>query len=291
MTSEKQRPIALLQTTNPHAAQPTSLAGLGKSLWNNHQLISQMTKREVIGRYKGSTMGLAWSFFNPVFMLVVYTFVFSEIFKSRWGGNGGDESKTQFAVLLFVGMIVFTLFSEVLNRAPVLILSNINYVKKVVFPLEILPVISMGAALFHSLISVGVLLAAFVLFNGYLHWTVILVPLVFLPLVFLALGLSWILASLGVFLRDVGQTIGIVTSVLMFLSPVFYPISAVPERFRPFIMANPLTFIIEQAREVLVWGHTPDWAGLGVYTLAATVIAWGGFAWFQKTRKGFADVL
>ncbi len=291
MTSEKQRPIALLQTTNPHAAQPTSLAGLGKSLWNNHQLISQMTKREVIGRYKGSTMGLAWSFFNPVFMLVVYTFVFSEIFKSRWGGNGGDESKTQFAVLLFVGMIVFTLFSEVLNRAPVLILSNINYVKKVVFPLEILPVISMGAALFHSLISVGVLLAAFVLFNGYLHWTVILVPLVFLPLVFLALGLSWILASLGVFLRDVGQTIGIVTSVLMFLSPVFYPISAVPERFRPFIMANPLTFIIEQAREVLVWGHTPDWAGLGAYTLAATVIAWGGFAWFQKTRKGFADVL
>lgn len=291
MTSEKQRPIALLQTTNPHAAQPTSLAGLGKSLWNNHQLISQMTKREVIGRYKGSTMGLAWSFFNPVFMLVVYTFVFSEIFKSRWGGNGGDESKTQFAVLLFVGMIVFTLFSEVLNRAPVLILSNINYVKKVVFPLEILPVISMGAALFHSLISVGVLLAAFVLFNGYLHWTVILVPLVFLPLVFLALGLSWILASLGVFLRDVGQTIGIVTSVLMFLSPVFYPISAVPERFRPFIMANPLTFIIEQAREVLVWGHMPDWAGLGVYTLAATVIAWGGFAWFQKTRKGFADVL
>lgn len=291
MTSEKQRPIALLQTTNPHAAQPTSLAGLGKSLWKNHQLISQMTKREVIGRYKGSTMGLAWSFFNPVFMLVVYTFVFSEIFKSRWGGNGGDESKTQFAVLLFVGMIVFTLFSEVLNRAPVLILSNINYVKKVVFPLEILPVISMGAALFHSLISVGVLLAAFVLFNGYLHWTVILVPLVFLPLVFLALGLSWILASLGVFLRDVGQTIGIVTSVLMFLSPVFYPISAVPERFRPFIMANPLTFIIEQAREVLVWGHTPDWAGLGAYTLAATVIAWGGFAWFQKTRKGFADVL
>ena len=291
MTSEKQRPIALLQTTNPHAAQPTSLAGLGKSLWKNHQLISQMTKREVIGRYKGSTMGLAWSFFNPVFMLVVYTFVFSEIFKSRWGGNGGDESKTQFAVLLFVGMIVFTLFSEVLNRAPVLILSNINYVKKVVFPLEILPVISMGAALFHSLISVGVLLAAFVLFNGYLHWTVILVPLVFLPLVFLALGLSWILASLGVFLRDVGQTIGIVTSVLMFLSPVFYPISAVPERFRPFIMANPLTFIIEQAREVLVWGHMPDWAGLGVYTLAATVIAWGGFAWFQKTRKGFADVL
>lgn len=291
MTPQKQQPVTTLASTNPHAAQPTSLAGLGKSLWHNRQLISQMTKREVIGRYKGSTMGLAWSFFNPVFMLVVYTFVFSEIFKSRWGGVGGDESKTQFAVLLFVGMIVFSLFSEVLNRAPVLILSNINYVKKVVFPLEILPVIAMGAALFHSLISIGVLLAAFMLFNGFLHWTAIFAPLVFLPLVFLALGLSWMLASLGVFLRDVGQTIGIVTSVLMFLSPVFYPVSAVPERFRPFIMANPLTFIIEQAREVLIWGHTPDWPGLGAYTLAAIAVAWAGYAWFQKTRKGFADVL
>ena len=291
MTPQKQQPVTTLASTNPHTAQPTSLAGLGKSLWHNRQLISQMTKREVIGRYKGSTMGLAWSFFNPVFMLVVYTFVFSEIFKSRWGGVGGDESKTQFAVLLFVGMIVFSLFSEVLNRAPVLILSNINYVKKIVFPLEILPVIAMGAALFHSLISIAVLLAAFMLFNGFLHWTAIFAPLVFLPLVFLALGLSWMLASLGVFLRDVGQTIGIVTSVLMFLSPVFYPVSAVPERFRPFIMANPLSFIIEQAREVLIWGHTPDWPGLGAYTLAAIAVAWAGYAWFQKTRKGFADVL
>jgi len=279
------------QAVNPHAAHPTSLVTLGKSLWRNRQLIVQMTKREVVGRYKGSAFGLAWSFFNPVFMLVVYTFVFSEIFKSRWGGVGGDDSKTQFAVVLFVGMIVLSLFSEVLNRAPSLILSNVNYVKKVVFPIEILPVIAMGAALFHSLISLGVLLAAFVLFNGYLHWTVIFTPLVLLPLVILTTGLAWMLASLGVFLRDVGQTIGIITTVLMFLSPVFYPVTAVPERFQAVIMANPLTFIIEQAREVLIWGHLPDWSGLAVYTLAAFVVAWLGFAWFQMTRKGFADVL
>jgi len=285
MTSTSQMGI------NPHAAQPTSLLALVKSLWRNRQLILQMTKREVVGRYKGSAMGLAWSFFNPVFMLVVYTFVFSEIFKSRWGGIGGDDSKTQFAVVLFVGMIVLSLFSEVLNRAPGLILSNVNYVKKVVFPLEMLVVIAMGAALFHSLISLGVLLAAFTLFNGYLHWTAVFTPLVLLPLVILTTGLAWMLASLGVFLRDVGQTIGIITTVLMFLSPVFYPVTAVPDRFRPFIMANPLTFIIEQAREVLIWGHLPDWAGLGIYTLAATVVAWLGYAWFQKTRKGFADVL
>ncbi len=278
-------------TINPHAAQPTSLVALANSLWRNRQLIAQMTRRDVVGRYKGSAMGLAWSFFNPVFMLVVYTFVFSVIFKSRWGGAGGDDSKTQFALLLFVGMIVMSLFSDVLNRAPGLILGNVNYVKKVVFPLEILPVIAVGAALFHSLISLGVLLIAFAVFNGYLHWTLVFIPLVLLPMVILTAGLAWMLASLGVFLRDVGQFVGILTTVLMFLSPVFYPISAVPERFRLFIMGNPLTFIIEQAREVLIWGHLPDWLGLGAYTLVATAVAWAGYAWFQKTRKGFADVL
>lgn len=275
---------------NPHATQPTSLSALVKSLWRNRQLIVQMTKREVVGRYKGSVMGLAWSFFNPVFMLTVYTFVFSVIFKSRWGG-GGEESKIQFAVVLFVGMIVHALFAEVLNRAPSLILSNVNYVKKVVFPLDILPVIAMGAALFHSLVSLGVLLIAFVLFNGYLHWTAVFTPIVLLPLIILTLGLSWMLASLGVFLRDVGQTIGIITTVMMFLSPVFYPLTALPEEFRRWVMVNPLTFIIEQAREVLIWGRLPDWIGLGIYTIAATVVAWVGYAWFQKTRKGFADVL
>jgi len=277
-------------SANPHAAQPISLVTLAKSHWRNRQLIAQLTKREVLGRYRGSIMGLAWSFFNPVFMLAVYTFVFSVVFKARWG-LGGEESKTQFAVVLFVGMIVHGLFAEVLNRAPSLVLSNVNYVKKVVFPIEILPIITMGAALFHGLVSLGVLLIAFVAFNGYVHWTAVFTPLVLLPLIILTLGLAWMLASLGVFLRDIGQTIGILTTVMMFLAPVFYPVTAVPEGFRPFIMANPLTFIIEQAREVLIWGRLPDWTGLGIYTLAATVIAWAGFAWFQKTRKGFADVL
>ncbi len=262
-----------------------------RSLWRNRQLIVQMTRREVVGRYKGSAMGLAWSFLNPVFMLVVYTIVFSEIFKSRWGGVGADDSKTQFAVILFVGMIVLGLFSELLNRAPGLILSNANYVKKVIFPLEILPVVAMGAALFHSLVSLIVLLTAFLIFNGFLQWTLVFIPLVLLPIVILSLGLAWMLASLGVFIRDIGQTVGIITTVLMFLAPVFYPVTAVPEGLRLFIMANPLTFIIEQAREVLIFGHLPNWLGLGIYTIVASVIAWLGYAWFQKTRKGFADVL
>jgi len=281
---------AIQSATNPHAAHSTSLVGLGKSLWRNRQLIVQMSRREVAGRYRGSVVGLAWSFFNPVLMLAVFTFVFSVVFQARWG-VGGEETKTQFAVVLFVGMIVHGLLAEVLNRSPGLILGNVNYVKKVVFPLEILPVVSMGAALFHSLISFGVLLLAFALFNGYLHLTAILAPLVVLPLVILTLGLAWMLASLGVYLRDVGQTIGIITTILLFLAPVFYPISALPEAMRPWIMANPLTFIIEQAREVLIWGRLPNWIGLGLYTLIAMAVAWAGYAWFQKTRKGFADVL
>lgn len=275
---------------NPHARHPTSLSEMFASLWRNRVLIWQMTRREVVGRYKGSVMGLAWSFLNPVFMLVVYTFVFSVVFKARWG-VGGEETKTQFAVVLFVGMIVHGLFAEVLNRAPSLILSNVSYVKKVVFPLEILPVISMGTALFHGLVSLIVLLIAFAIFNGYLNWTAIFIPVVLLPLVILTLGLAWFLASLGVFIRDIGQTIGIVTTVLMFFSPVFYPVTALPERFQPWLMANPLTFMIEQARDILIWGKPLDWLGIGIYFVFSLLVAWLGLFWFQKTRKGFADVL
>jgi lipopolysaccharide transport system permease protein len=277
--------------TNPHASHPTSLFSLYLSLWKNRELIKKMVKRDVIGRYRGSALGLLWSFFNPVFMLIVYTFVFSEIFKSRWGGASASGSKTEFAVVLFVGLIVQGLFSEILNRAPTLILANVNYVKRVVFPLELLPVITLGATLFHSLVSVGVLLTAFVLFNGYLQWTIFLLPFVILPLLILALGLAWILSALGVFLRDIGQTIAIITMVLTFLAPVFYPMSAVPERFRPYMMANPLTFIIEQARDVLIWGNQPNWLGLGIYTAISIVVAWIGYIFFQKIRKGFSDVL
>ncbi|MBG6290912.1 ABC transporter permease [Pseudomonas nitroreducens] len=275
---------------NPHAAAPLSPRSLLKSVWNNWQLIIQMTQREVIGRYRGSVMGLLWSLLNPLFMLAVYTFVFSVVFKARWGGSQ-DESRTQFAVILFAGIIVHSLFAEVLNRAPGLILGNANYVKKVLFPLETLPVISLGAALFHCLVSVLVLISAQLLFSHEVVWTAIVLPIVLLPLAILSLGLSWFLASLGVYLRDVGQTIGIITTVMLFLSPVFFPVTSIPEHLRPMIMLNPLTFIIEQSREVLIWGHLPNWHGLALYTLAALVTAWIGYAWFQMTRRGFADVL
>jgi len=260
-----------------------------RSLWRNRHLAWQLAKRDVVGRYRGSVLGILWSFFNPVLMLAVYTFVFSVVFKARWAG--GSESKTEFAIVLFAGMIVHALFAECVNRAPGLILSNVNYVKKVVFPLEILPWVALGAALFHATISVVVLLLFYLIVNQSLQWTAIFLPVVLVPFVLLVMGLSWFLASLGVYVRDVGQTIGIVTTVLMFLSPVFYPVSALPEAFQPWLLANPLTFIIEQAREVLIWGHLPDWRGLALYAVVSVGVAWLGYVWFQKTRKGFADVV
>ena len=224
----------LVAAINPHAKRSVTLRGLIGSLWRNKQLVWQMTKREVVGRYKGSAMGLAWSFFNPIVMLAVYTYVFSEIFKTRWVGSGADESRTQFALILFVGMIVQGLFAEVFNKSPGLIISNVNYVKKVVFPLEVLPVITLGAALFHSFISFVVLLVAFFVFTGSIHWTGIFIPVVIFPLIILILGFSWFLASLGVFARDIGQFTAIITTILTFLSPVFYPgrrqkLSATPD--------------------------------------------------------------
>lgn len=275
---------------NPHASHQISLTALAHCLWQHRNLIMQMARREIIGRYRGSIMGLAWSFFNPILMLVVYTFVFSVVFKARWG-MGAEESQYGFAITLFVGMIVHGLFAEALNRAPGLILSNANYVKKIIFPLEILPVVAIVAALFHTLISFGVLLAAILLINGGLAWTAIFFPLVLLPLLIATLGIAWFLASLGVFVRDVGQTIGIFTTVMMFISPVFYPISALPEEFQFWLIINPLTFVIEQSRTVIIFGRLPDWTGLGIYATASLAIGWAGFWWFQKTRKGFADVL
>lgn len=257
--------------------------------WRNRALIRASTKREILGRYRGSFLGLLWSFFNPLFMLAVYTFVFSVVFKARW--NVASDSKTEFALVLFAGLIIFNLFGDSISRAPSLVLSNTNYVKKVVFPLEILPIVSLLSALFHGMVSLGVWLLAYIIFFGLPHATVLYLPLVILPFLLLLLGLSWGLASLGVFLRDVSQFIGMLITVLMFMTPLFYPATALPEKYRHWLYFNPLTSVVEQARDVLYWGKQPNFSMLGIYSLTSVLIAWLGFAWFQKTRKGFADVL
>lgn len=274
---------------NPHLSPNAGPLNLVRSLWHYRQLIMEMTRREVIGRYRGSVMGLAWSFFNPVLMLAVYTFVFSEVFQSRWVGQ--DTGKGGFAILLFVGMIVHGLFAECATKSPSLILSNSNYVKKVVFPLEILAVITLGSAIFHTCISLLVLLLAQLILMHTLYWTAIFFPLILLPLLIATLGFSWLLAALGVYLRDIGQVIVVLTTVLLFLSPVLYPVAALPEAYQSWLRLNPLTYIIEESRNVLLFGQLPHWDSWGLAMLFAILIATAGFWVFQKTRKGFADVL
>lgn len=274
---------------NPHAARSISPFTLLNTLKTNRSLIYNLIRREVIGRYRGSVMGLMWSFFNPVLMLIIYTFVFSVVFKARWAG--GTESRTEFALVLFAGLMFFNFFAECLNRAPSLVLGNVNYVKKVVFPLEILPVVTMGSAAFHLLISLFVWLVFYLIFFGIPQATITLLPVALIPFFLMILGFSWFLASLGVYLRDVSQIIGVMTTALMFLSPIFYPIAALPAEYHLFMQISPLTFIVEQARDVMIWGKGLNWGAWAIYMLLAAIIAWLGFAWFQKTRKGFADVL
>jgi lipopolysaccharide transport system permease protein len=259
------------------------------SLWRNRELTSALIKREVIGRYRGSMLGILWSFFNPIFMLAVYTFVFSVVFKARW--NAASDSKTEFALVLFAGLMIFNFFAECVNRSPGLILSNANYVKKVVFPLEVLPWVSLGSALFHFLIILGVWLVFYLMIFGTPPMTALLLPVIVLPLLLFTSGICWFLASFGVYLRDVAQLTSILTTVLMFLSPIFYPASSLPPDYQYLLLINPLTPIIEQARGVLIWSQIPDWKFFSIYTLSAAIICWLGFAWFQKTRKGFADVI
>lgn len=269
---------------------PASPREMVASLWRNRQLIRNLIQREVLGRYKGSMLGIFWSLATPIFMLAVYTFVFSVVFKARWGANGSD-SKTEFALVLFAGLMVFNLFAECIGGAPGLILGNVNYVKKVIFPLEVLPWVRMGSALFHFAVSLGVWLLAYLALFGIPHWHVVLLPLVLLPLVLFVMGLSWALSSLGVYLRDVSQIIGLIITVLMFLTPIFYPASSLPQAYQALMFLNPLTPPIEMTRNLLYWGNIPNMTILALYAAGSSVCAVLGFAWFQKTRKGFADVL
>ena len=269
---------------------PAGLAHLVFSLRANRELIRQLTYQEVVGRYRGSILGVAWSLVTPILMLLIYTFVFSVIFGARWDGLA-DAGKAAFAVVLFVGMAMFNVFSDVVVRAPTLVVANANYVKRVVFPLEILAVVQMGNALFHFAVNLVAWLAAAWMVLGHVPWTALLLPLVLGPLVLGTLGTAWLLASLGVFVRDMAQTIGLVVTALLFLTPIFYPLEAIPVQYRPFIRLNPLTHVVEQARDVLIEGRVPGVVEIGASWCIGLLVLWLGFAWFQKTRQGFADVL
>lgn len=259
-------------------------------MWRHAHLIAQLVKRDVIGRYRGSFLGLVWSFLHPLFMLLVYLFVFGIVFQMKWGIDRQSGEK-EFAVILFSGLILHALFAECLVRSPGIITTNSQFVKKVVFPLEIFPVIITSTAVFHF--AIGFLLL--MVFNGFAHQifhvTTVFVPIVVLPLVVLGLGVSWILSSIGVFVRDIGHITGVLATMLLFLCPIFYPLEIVPEGVRWLLYLNPLTLIVQQFRGVVIFGTYPDWGLLAIYYVAAITIARFGYRWFTRTRSGFADVL
>lgn len=260
------------------------------AITKNIPLVITLSEREIKGRYKGSHLGFMWALINPLLLLLVYTFVFSVVFKVRWGGNVSD-GKLDFALIMFVGVVLHGMLSDALIKSTGLILNNPNYVKKIIFPLAILPIVNAIATFAHALIGLSALLVVFVFAKGYLNWTSIFAPIVIFPLFLYCIGFGFLLASLGVFLRDISQGIGLITISLLFLSPVFYPIASLPENYQAWMNLNPLTVIIEQSREVIIMGNFPDWTALLKAYGLSIFSCFIGYAWFQKTRKGFADVL
>lgn len=275
----------------PSLAKAPSLDPL-RTLLPHRRLLLRFTLNDALGRYKGSIFGIGWSFLNPLLMLAVFTIAFGTIFANATFAREGLPPR-QPVLSIFCGMVVFAVFGEVLGRAPSAILAHPNYVKKVVFPLEILPVAIVGSSLLHAFIGLSILAAGTLLLGHALSWTFLLLPLVLLPLVLLALGFGWFLASLGVYVRDVAHTIGVISQALFFLTPVVYPFSLFESQpvLASILRWNPIKIAIDEARLVVLWGELPNFQALGLVSAAGLVVAWLGFAWFQKTRRGFADVL
>jgi lipopolysaccharide transport system permease protein len=265
-------------------------AALVRNLWQHRGLIAQFTRREIEGRYRSSFLGFGWSFVTPLILLLIYTFIFGVVFNSRWPG-ARTERLAEFGLVLFAGLTAFNVFSESLLRASGLIVGVPSYVKRVVFPLEVLAVSVLGSALFHAAISLTVLLAAQLVITGRLEPSLVWLPFAALPLVFLSLGLAWFLSSLGVFMRDLGYAIGLIVQVLFFVTPIFYPVEQVPATFRPVMHVNPLTPIVENFRRSIFGGAPLDWTALVAWLALTGAILMFGYAWFMTTKKAFADVV
>lgn len=267
----------------------TAKNGMIGLLAQHRDLLRQMTLRDIHARYRGSLLGLLWTLLTPLLMLAIYTFVFGVVFQARWGVQ--ETSTLGFAVALYSGLIVHSLLGEVLTRSTTIILHHANYVKKVVFPLPLLPVMVVATALFFFAVQLAVLLLVMVVAGQGVPLTVIYVPLVIAPLLLLCLGLGWLVASVGVFIRDLQHLMGLLVMILLFLSPIFYPASALPEPYRDILYLNPLTPIIENMRLILIERQPPDMMALAVYALASLFLCKLGYIWFARTRKGFNDVL
>ncbi|WP_161556192.1 ABC transporter permease [Xanthomonas campestris] len=258
-----------------------------RDLWNHRALLGRMVKRDIRGRYQGSIFGTLWSFATPLLLLCAYWFFLGVVLQARFGAT----PQVAFPVVLFSGLVIHLFFAEVLGRASGLIFEHATYVKKVVFPLTVLPWMTLATAAFHLCVNLSILLIGQLLIVGSIPPTWPLIFLVMLPTLPLLLGLSWMLAAFAVFLRDIQQVVPLILTLMMFASPIFFPMEMVPEQYRPFLVLNPTTVIIQQVRAVAIRGEFPDFQVLGIYSIVALVVMSLGYWVFVRTRKGFADVL
>jgi len=268
-----------------------SRLGVWMSLIRYRVLIGKLVKRQIADRYRGSLFGMLWTLVYPIMLLVVYTFVFGTIFRARWSGADTSQSQVEFAVILFAGLIIHGLFSEILMTSPGLIINNPQYVKKVIFPLEILSWVTLFTALFNAGVSLLVLIVFYFLVHGSLYPSLLWLPVVVVPFAIFCVGVSWLLSAITVYFRDINQLVGLLASVLLFLSPIFYPVSALPDMVRAYIYLNPLTAIIEQLRNIVLWGKPPSFSVMLAYFAISLLVVWVGNQVFNRMRKGFADVI
>ena len=257
----------------------------------NTNLIRLITKRCIEARYRGSFLGLVWSFAYPLLMLAVYSFVFGVVFKARWGIEALENNSAAFPLIMFCGLTVFNIFTESVNSSTLAIITNVSYVKKVIFPLEILPLANVLTAFFFGIAWFILLILGIFIFIGNISFTILFIPLTIIPLFLLSLGMSFFVSALSVYIRDTQQAVAIITQILFFMTPIFYPISAVPENLRWILLCNPLTSIVEQTREIVLYGNMPEMPTIGWIFFFSIVIYQLGLSWFTKTKKGFADVL
>jgi lipopolysaccharide transport system permease protein len=263
---------------------------LHKLLYHRY-LIKELSKREITNRYKGSFLGLFWELLTPLSMLVVFTFVFGKIFRAKWPTTTLNSDMASFSINLFIGLSIFWFFTEIISRAPILFSSVPNYIKKVIFPLWILPFVSLFGSLFHLIIYFIIIIIALFLTGGSLHISVISIPLIIGITFPLLIGISFFLGSLGVYAKDINTIIGVIINLLIFLSPVFYPLSNIPKNLQWLFKLNPVTLIIEDCRIVLIDGKWPQWTSLAYYFSVSLLIFFLGYWVFKTTRKGFADVI
>ena len=256
---------------------------------NTWYLLKTLTKADIKQKYQGSVLGILWSLIVPLLMLAIYTFVFSEIFKTKWEID--TSNKFQFALMLFCGLSIYNMFADVLGRSVSLIVSNQNYVKKVVFPLELLPLVITFSALFNCIISFMVLIIANTILGGTLHTSTLFMPLILLPHIVFCAGIAYLISAISVYLRDMASFVSVLIMVFMYLTPVFFSLTAIPEAFRQVMMFNAMTYAIENMRNVIIYGTSVNWGYFGI-SCAVSIMLFGLGWWvFRRAKDGFADLL